>query len=143
MPTPQQRALAAFVQISQVTFGIPLWLWMWALHDNDYNVYFIMFFPGVFMLAAGLGISAIARIFSHKPFLRAQIGGTLVFHAILAVITVAIAAGLYVALAFTKSTGVVAVAFAFGIVLALTELGRAVFGLARAFARDDFGTRPS
>ena len=82
---------AALVQAAPL-FGIAVWVWQIYVHENDYNIYFVMFFGGVFMLGTGLLAALIGRFAVRSAFVRGQAAGSLRFHAFVAGVVLLVAA---------------------------------------------------
>ncbi|MBV8490973.1 MAG: hypothetical protein JO199_10645 [Candidatus Eremiobacteraeota bacterium] len=127
---PQRERLLATLVIVSPLLGIPVWLWLWAANENRYDVYAIMFFPGPFLLAAGLLVALVARVCSRSAYLRGRARESLRFQAIVAGAAVAVAFGLVGFLVSHSALDVFMAAFAaFGVVLTVVELGRIALSL--------------
>ena len=129
---PQHRALAALVQFAPL-LGVPLYLWAYATTQN----LFVYFFPGLFMLAAGLIVALVTRAVAPPGFVRAQSGGSLRFHAVLAACVVPIFALLFWAFTSGAMGAAQVMVLLFGGLLSVAEVVRAfacAFGALRATA---------
>jgi hypothetical protein len=114
--------------------GIGVWVGLVNIRES----YYVLFFPGVFMLATGLAVSLFARFAAPSAFVRSQASGSLRFHGISACIVTVIATLLLLSSLLDQQpftldhqpnhleAGFGIAAFAFGAVLPLIEAARAI-----------------
>ena len=130
--TGNARALAVLVHASPVLLGLPLYVAIFSLGGGM----LVFFFPGVFMVVAGLLVALIARLFSPPGFVRTEAAGSLRFHGIVALAALVVLVLVFTALFGGAYMGAAASgAMLLGVLLPLLELARAVMygiGAARA-----------
>jgi hypothetical protein len=146
-----ERFAGAFVQLSPL-LGIPVWAFQiyWIdSHDHaDYDSTGVFFASGIYMLGAGLLIALIARFASRFPSVRDYAGAALRFQLIALAISVVLVVGCAIPIVldsgrnFTMESppagigvAVVLTGLAFGIVLPLIEVVRAIVLGVRAVRR--------
>lgn len=76
-PAKGERAAGALVQVAPL-LGIGVWVAVLNAHES----YYVLFFPGVFMLGVGLVVALFARFTARSSFVRSQASGSLRFHGI-------------------------------------------------------------
>jgi len=133
----KQRWIAALVHASPIWLGVPVWL---AFAGRDLMYYFA---PGLFMLAAGLIVSVLARL-TAKGFVRAHAASALRFQAWILLAVPVWALGFPIAAIFdppnptmdNPPAGLQIVlgigVFAFGFILPFVELIRVIIGIQQA-----------
>ena len=139
--TKSERGGAALVQAAPL-LGILVWIWQVYVHENDYFIYYVLFFGGVFVVAAGLIAAVIGRFASRSSFVRAQAAGSLRFHSLMAGVIVALAALVGIAMLFDNHAWTLSnqprnfewslaiAAVVCGLILPLVETARAIiYGL--------------
>jgi hypothetical protein len=117
----RERVIAAVVQAAPL-LGIPLYLAALAALQN----LLVFFFPGLFMLAAGLIAALLGRVFSPPGFARTESGASLRFHAIAAAVVVVVFPVLFAALISGAMGAAQILVLLFGVLLSLAEIVRAL-----------------
>lgn|GEM_PF-4689202 len=118
-----------FVQVAPVLLGVPLYLAAFSLAGM-----LVFFFPGVFMVIAGLVVALIATLLAPPGFVRAEAEGSLRFHGIVAIFAVVVLALVFVAVFAGGYMGAASSgAMLLGVVLPLVEIVRSLIcGIAAA-----------
>jgi hypothetical protein len=123
--------------------GVPAWIVAMYLG----NSYFILFTPGLFMLATGLLVPAVAWRRARSTPLWPDVRSALRFHGIVGLVVIAFAIAFLVAVQFDPANptlsnppasmqAVMTVFFASAtFLLPFVELGRAVYGIATVGSR--------
>lgn len=117
----RERIIAAVVQAAPL-LGIPLYVVALSASQN----LLVFFFPGLFMLAAGLIAALLGRLFSPPGFARAQSGASLRFHAIVAAASVVLFPVLFAAFMSGAMSAAQTLVLLFGVLLSLAEIVRAL-----------------
>jgi hypothetical protein len=121
-----------FVHAAPVLLGVPLYVAMFSFAGM-----LVFFFPGVFMVIAGLVVALVAKFVAPPGFVRTEAAGSVRFHgrvtiaglAVLALVYVAVFAGGNMAAASSGAT-------LLGVLLPLVAVGRAlVCGISAARRR--------
>jgi hypothetical protein len=116
------------VQTAPVLLGVPLYLAAFSLAGM-----LVYFFPGVFMVIAGLVAAAVARLFAPPGFVRAQAAGSLRFHGIVAIVVVPVVVLVFAVLWGGYMGAASSGATLLGVILPLVEIARSVmYGVAAA-----------
>ena len=123
------RVVAVFVQTAPVLLGVPLYLaaFSWA-------GMLVYFFPGVFMVIAGLVAALIARLLAPPGFVRAAAAGSLQFHGIVLIVAVIVLVLVYAAVFAGGYMGAAGTGGALlGVLLPIVEILRSLtWGVAAA-----------
>ncbi|MDB5069903.1 MAG: hypothetical protein JWM87_1014 [Candidatus Eremiobacteraeota bacterium] len=132
MISGKARAVAVLVHAAPVVLGLPLYVAIFSLGGGM----LVFFFPGVFMVVAGLLVALIVRQFSPPGFVRTEAAGSLRFHGIVALAALVVLVLVFTALFAGGNMGAAGSgAMLLGVLLPLLELARAVMygiGAARA-----------
>lgn len=117
------------VQAAPVLLGVPLYLAVF-----HYAGMLVFFFPGVFMVIAGLVAALVTMLVAPSGFVRAEAAGSLRFHGVLTIVSLAVLALVYAAV---FAGGIMAAAsggaMLLGVLLPLVEIGRALmYGISAA-----------
>jgi hypothetical protein len=117
----RERIVAAVVQAAPL-LGIPLYFAALAASQNV----LVFFFPGLFMLAAGLIAALLGRLLSPPGFVRAESGASLRFHAIVAAVSAVLFPLLFAAFVSGVMSAAQALVLVFGLFLSVAEIARAL-----------------
>jgi hypothetical protein len=129
MISRKARAVAVLVQAAPVLLGVPLYVAAFSLAGM-----LVFFFPGVFMVIAGLVVAVIARLLAPPGFVRTEAAGSLRFHGIVAIVALAVLALVFVAVFAGGYMGAASSgAILLGVLLPLVETVRSLmYGVAAA-----------
>jgi len=128
----RERAIAALVQAAPV-LGAAVWVLLLVTHQNDYAFMFVLFMPGLVMLATALAVALVAVIVAPRGFVRTQAAGSLRFHSIVGAVSVVLLVLAFAALARGAMAAAQSMVMLFGVLLPIVEIGRALmYGIAAA-----------
>jgi hypothetical protein len=120
-----ERTIAACVQAAPA-LGVPVWVLLLVTHPGDYAYMFVLFMPGLVMLATALVVALVAVILAPRGFVRTQAAGSLRFHGIVAAVSVVLLVLAFAALARGAMAAAQSMVMLFGVLLPIVEIGRSL-----------------